>query len=42
MLVGSIKDGKVIADIEGIVDLTAEARAERERLRREIEAREAT
>ena len=40
-LIGSVRDGKVIADIEGIVDLTAEARAERERWRREIEAREA-
>ena len=41
-LIGSVKDGKVTADTGGIVDLTAEARAESERLRREIEVREAS
>ncbi|MBA7681144.1 hypothetical protein ES703_89474 [subsurface metagenome] len=41
-LIGSFRDGKVSADTEGIVDLTAEARAEMERHRREIEEREAS
>jgi|GEM_PF-3558192 len=41
-LIGSVSDGKVSADTEGIVDLTAEARAEMEHHRREIEAREAS
>jgi len=41
-LIGSFRDGKVSADTEGIVDLTAEARAEMERYRREIEEREAS
>lgn len=41
-LIGSFRDGKVSADTEGIVDLTAEARAEMERYRREIEQREAS
>jgi len=41
-LIGSVRDGKVSAETEGIVDLTAEARAEREQLRREIEEREAS
>ena len=41
-LIGSVRDGKVSANTEGIVDLTAEARAEMEQHRREIEAREAS
>lgn len=41
-LIGSVRDGKVSADTEGIVDLTAEARAEMEQHRREIEEREAS
>jgi len=41
-LIGSFRDGKVSADTEGIVDLTAEHRAEMERYRREIEEREAS
>ncbi len=41
-LIGSVRDGKVSAETEGVVDLTAETKAEREHLRREIEAREAS
>jgi len=41
-LIGNFRDGKVSADTEGIVDLTAEHRAEMERYRREIEEREAS
>ena len=41
-LIGSVRDGKVSADTDGIVDLTAEARAEMERHRREIEDRDAS
>ncbi|MBA7597897.1 hypothetical protein ES703_04905 [subsurface metagenome] len=41
-LIGSFRDGRVGTDTEGIVDLTAEARAEMERYRREIEEREAS
>ena len=41
-LIGSFRDGRVSADIEGMVDLTAEARAEREQLRMEIEERDAS
>jgi len=41
-LIGSVKDGKVTADIEGIPDFTAEARAELEQHRREVEEREAS
>ncbi|TET40075.1 MAG: hypothetical protein E3J65_02090 [Dehalococcoidia bacterium] len=41
-LIGSFRDGKVSAETEGIVDLTAEARAEMEQHRREIEEREAS
>ena len=41
-LIGSFRDGKVSAETEGIVDLTAEARAEMEQHRREIEERDAS
>ena len=41
-LIGSFRDGKVSADTEGIVDLTAQIRAERKQHRREIEEREAS
>ena len=41
-LIGSFRDGRVGTDTEGIVDLTAETRAEMERYRREIEEREAS
>ena len=41
-LVGSVRDGKVSADTEGIVDLTAETRAEMERQAEEIRRREAS
>jgi len=41
-LIGSVRDGKVTPDTEGVVDLTAEARTEREQYRREIEEREAS
>ena len=41
-LIGSFRDGKVSADTDGIVDFTAEARAEMEHHRREIEEREAS
>jgi len=41
-LIGSFRGGKVSADTEGIVDLTTEARAEMEQLRREFEDEEAS
>lgn len=41
-LIGSFRDGQVSTDTEGLVDLTAEARAEMERHRRKIEEREAS
>ena len=41
-LIGSLRDGKVSPDTEGIPDLTAEARAERERQAEEIRRREAS
>jgi hypothetical protein len=41
-LIGSVRDGKVSPDTEGITDLTAEARAEMERQIEEIRRREAS
>ena len=41
-LIGSVRDGKVTADTEGIADLTAEARAEMERQAEEVRRREAS
>lgn len=41
-LIGSVRDGKVTADIEGIHDFNAEARAEKERQAEEIRRREAS
>jgi len=40
-LIGSFRDGKVSANTDGIVDLTAKARAEMEQLRRGFEDEEA-
>ena len=41
-LIGSVRDGKVTADIEGIPDLTAEARAEMERQAEGVRRRDAS